>query len=126
MEKASDLYYFIYTSSKLGVDIVLNSLAGDALLESVKLLAYDGCFVELGKTALISGDSLKMLDFIDNKTYRVYDLDRHLRYNPHEVADRSRIILDMMEKVSAINYHLKCTFILGRTYSLAIYGISSQ
>ena len=47
----------------LGVDIVLNSLAGDKLKSSVRALANNGRFLEIGKVDLAMNTPL-------GKTYR--------------------------------------------------------
>jgi hypothetical protein len=45
-------------SPPAGVDVVLNSLAGDKLKASLKLLATDGHFLEIGKFDLTQNSQL--------------------------------------------------------------------
>eukprot|EP01103_Thecamoeba_quadrilineata_P016450 TRINITY_DN5503_c0_g1_i1.p1 TRINITY_DN5503_c0_g1~~TRINITY_DN5503_c0_g1_i1.p1 ORF type:complete len:1988 (-),score=362.33 TRINITY_DN5503_c0_g1_i1:138-5957(-) len=59
-----------------GVDIVLNSLSGDALKKSVTLLAPFGRFLEIGKRDIYSNSKLDMLPFGQNISFFAIDLDR--------------------------------------------------
>ncbi|KAI9339502.1 hypothetical protein DFJ73DRAFT_947975 [Zopfochytrium polystomum] len=52
-----------------GVDVVLNSLAGEALRLSWHCLAEFGRFCEIGKTDLLANTGLDMMPFLDNKSY---------------------------------------------------------
>ncbi|KAJ4142878.1 Highly reducing polyketide synthase alt5 [Fusarium oxysporum] len=52
-----------------GVDVVLNSLAGEALRLSWHCLAKFGRFLEIGKADLFANIGLDMKPFLDNKTY---------------------------------------------------------
>lgn len=59
---------------KKGVDVVLNSLSGDALRASWRCLAHFGRFVEIGKQDLLANGKLEMGPFIHNRTYAAVDL----------------------------------------------------
>ncbi|KAG8159880.1 hypothetical protein KVR01_010517 [Diaporthe batatas] len=52
-----------------GVDVVLNSLAGEALRASWHCLAKFGRFLEIGKADLFANTGLDMRPFLDNKSY---------------------------------------------------------
>ncbi|GIZ43160.1 hypothetical protein CKM354_000639800 [Cercospora kikuchii] len=56
------------TQSK-GVDVVLNSLAGEALRQSWHCLAKFGRFLEIGKADLFANTGLDMQPFLENKSY---------------------------------------------------------
>ncbi|XP_053612449.1 fatty acid synthase-like [Plodia interpunctella] len=58
-----------------GVDLVLNSLAGDKLLASVRCLAEGGRFLEIGKLDLSENTSLGMSIFLKNTTFHGILLD---------------------------------------------------
>ncbi len=64
-----------------GVDIVLNSLAGDAMLASVKCLKPFGRFVELGKRDYVLNTAMGLRPFRRNLTYYGVDLDQLLAAN---------------------------------------------
>ncbi|XP_039755412.1 fatty acid synthase [Pararge aegeria] len=58
-----------------GVDLVLNSLAGDKLLASVRCLAPGGRFLEIGKLDLSNNTALGMAVFLKNTTFHGILLD---------------------------------------------------
>lgn len=57
-----------------GVDVVLNSLAGDSLQASWECIAPFGRFIEIGKTDIMSNSSLPMGIFAKNVTFAAVDL----------------------------------------------------
>ena len=68
-----------------GVDVILNSLAGDALMVSFGLLAPYGRFVEIGKRDIIENRGLPMDVFNRNASFISIDLDRMFLERPNEV-----------------------------------------
>ncbi|KAF5636495.1 polyketide synthase [Fusarium sp. NRRL 52700] len=81
-----------------GVDVVLNSLAGEALRLSWHCLAKFGRFLEIGKADLFANTGLDMKPFLDNKTYvGVNLLDFENNPTPRAVAlwqETARLIHD--------------------------------
>ncbi|CAF0947091.1 unnamed protein product [Adineta steineri] len=57
-----------------GVDVVINSLSGILLQESIKLLADHGHFVEWGKRDVFEKTQLSMFDFRSDCSFHVIDL----------------------------------------------------
>ncbi|CAF4065132.1 unnamed protein product, partial [Adineta steineri] len=57
-----------------GVDVVINSLSGILLQESIKLLADHGHFVEWGKRDVFDKTQLSMFDFRSDCSFHVIDL----------------------------------------------------
>jgi NADPH:quinone reductase-like Zn-dependent oxidoreductase/malonyl CoA-acyl carrier protein transacylase len=57
-----------------GVDVVINSLAGDLLRESWQSLASFGRFIEIGKRDITSNTGLEMSKFEQNCTFSSVDL----------------------------------------------------
>ncbi|TRX89754.1 hypothetical protein FHL15_009344 [Xylaria flabelliformis] len=57
-----------------GVDIVLNSLTGDMLDESFRILSDSGVFVEIGKKDILDRNSLAMEPFDRNISFRSVDM----------------------------------------------------
>ncbi|KAI1083471.1 PKSKA1 [Whalleya microplaca] len=57
-----------------GVDVVLNSLAGDMLNESFRILADGGIMVEIGKKDILDRNSLPMAPFDRNISFRGVDM----------------------------------------------------
>ncbi len=78
-----------------GVDVVLNSLPGDAIEASLKCLAAYGRFVEIGKIDIYADRPIGLAPFQDNLTYAAVDLDRLFRQRP-QVA--SRLMAEIAER----------------------------
>ncbi|RMZ88826.1 hypothetical protein DV736_g3927, partial [Chaetothyriales sp. CBS 134916] len=57
-----------------GVDVVLNSLAGDSLSASWRCIAPFGRFVEIGKKDIYQNKQLSMLPFAKNASFATVDL----------------------------------------------------
>jgi NADPH:quinone reductase-like Zn-dependent oxidoreductase/NADP-dependent 3-hydroxy acid dehydrogenase YdfG/acyl carrier protein len=67
-----------------GVDIVLNSLAGDFIPTSLSVLGAYGRFLEIGKIDIYTNSKLGLLPFQDNLSYFAIDLDRLFRQRPEQ------------------------------------------
>ena len=76
-----------------GVDIVLNSLAGDAISKSLSLLADCGRFIEIGKRDIDQNRKLGLRPFQQNLSFSSVDIDRLLRDRPDFVANQFRHLL---------------------------------
>ncbi len=61
-----------------GVDVVINSIAGEAIYKSVRCLAAYGRFVEIGKTDIYRNSKLGLKPFGNNISYFGVDIDRFL------------------------------------------------
>lgn len=73
-----------------GVDVVLNSLAGEAMRASFRLLRPFGRFVELGKRDFLENTALELRPFVRNLSYFGVDLDELLAHD----AQASRRVLE--------------------------------
>ena len=69
-----------------GVDIVLNSLAGDAIPAGVSTLANGGRFLEIGKRDIYQNARLGLRAFRNNISFFVIDLAQIMRDDPPVVA----------------------------------------
>jgi acyl transferase domain-containing protein/NADPH:quinone reductase-like Zn-dependent oxidoreductase/acyl carrier protein len=76
-----------------GVDVVLNSLAGEALRRSFALLAPHGRFVEIGKTDIYLNHKLDLQPFSRNLSFFSVDIERIFRDRPEHAAELLRRIL---------------------------------
>lgn len=65
-----------------GVDVVLNSLPGEAITKSLSILRAHGRFLEIGKIDIYQNRKIGLLPFQDNLSYHAIDLDRMLRNRP--------------------------------------------
>ncbi len=65
-----------------GVDVVLNSLPGEALRRSWDVLAPYGRFIEIGKRDIENDSALGMRRFDENRSFAAVDVDRLMRERP--------------------------------------------
>ena len=78
-----------------GVDVVLNSLAGDFIDRSFSVLKAGGRFVEIGK-ANIRSEREAAERTGGSVEYFIYDLIPHVAEDPETVAESLREILALM------------------------------
>lgn len=76
-----------------GVDFVLNSLADDKLLASVRCLARGGTFLEIGKFDIMNNTGLGMGAFARETTFRAVFAD-----NLIHMPDERKIIYELIDK----------------------------
>ncbi|KAK0707101.1 hypothetical protein B0T26DRAFT_790998 [Lasiosphaeria miniovina] len=76
-----------------GVDVVLNSLAGEALRESWACLAPFGRFVELGKKDMFGNSGLDMAPFLHNTTFAGVNMGAVFNHN---IPLAARLLADVM------------------------------
>lgn len=65
-----------------GVDLVLNSLAGEAIARGLSILADCGRFLEIGKRDIYQNTRLGLRPFRKNQAFFAIDLDRLMRERP--------------------------------------------
>ncbi|KAL9045613.1 MAG: hypothetical protein Q9214_001371 [Letrouitia sp. 1 TL-2023] len=78
-----------------GVDVVINSLAGDSLVASWECIAKYGRFIEIGKRDIMANASLPMLPFGKNASFMGFDTSCWNEEKPAEVRRDAKIILDL-------------------------------
>ena len=71
-----------YTTKNKGLDVIINSLAGDAFYQSFSLLGPYGRFVEIGKKDIAENNALLLNAFNRNLTFSAVDIDRMLKERP--------------------------------------------
>ncbi|KAI2628557.1 hypothetical protein GGR54DRAFT_636275 [Hypoxylon sp. NC1633] len=81
-----------------GVDVVLNSLSGEALSESLRILAPLGRFVEIGKRDIHTFQNLPMQPFVRNVSYHAVNTKSVEHYNP---AHMREIVLELEGMLAA-------------------------
>jgi myxalamid-type polyketide synthase MxaB len=77
----------LHATGRRGVDVVLNSLPGDAIPKSLALLAPYGRFLEIGKTDIYQNRLVGLLPFQNSLSYFAIDLDRMLRDRAEELRE---------------------------------------
>ncbi|HYX18244.1 MAG TPA: SDR family NAD(P)-dependent oxidoreductase [Nostoc sp.] len=80
-----------------GVDIVLNSLAGDAIPKSISVLAAYGRFLEIGKQDIYGNSKLGLRPFRNNLSFFAVDVDRLLRDRPDFTGSLFREVMQYFE-----------------------------
>jgi NADPH:quinone reductase-like Zn-dependent oxidoreductase len=83
-----------------GVDVVLNSLAGDLLRETWECLAPFGRFVEIGKADITKNTRLDMLPFEYNVSFASVDLTKVAAHRPKLMKRLLDNVTDLMAKES--------------------------
>jgi NADPH:quinone reductase-like Zn-dependent oxidoreductase/malonyl CoA-acyl carrier protein transacylase/acyl carrier protein len=76
-----------------GVDVVLNSLSGDAIYKGLSILREYGRFLEIGKRDIYQNHRLGMRPFRKNLSFTAIDLDRGIRDRPELF---SRLLREVM------------------------------
>jgi 1-acyl-sn-glycerol-3-phosphate acyltransferase len=76
-----------------GVDVVLNSLAGEAIERGIETLAPHGRFVEIGKRDVYDDHRLGLLAFRKNLSYFALDIDRMGAERPELVGELLREVM---------------------------------
>ena len=69
-----------------GVDVVLNSLSGEAISKGLSVLGDYGRFLEIGKRDIYMNSRLGMRPFKKNLSFIAIDLDRAMRQKPAVIA----------------------------------------
>jgi acyl transferase domain-containing protein/NADPH:quinone reductase-like Zn-dependent oxidoreductase/acyl carrier protein len=80
-----------------GVDVVLNSVAGDAMRAALRLVKPFGRFVELGKRDFYENTRLGLRPFVKNITYVGADIDQLLAHDPQAVRRMVGVIMVLFE-----------------------------
>ena len=77
-----------------GVDVVLNSLSGEAIRKGISCLAPRGRFLEIGKRDLFQNTKLGLRPFRNNLAFFAIDLAQILRDSPGSVQAMLREVMD--------------------------------
>lgn len=81
----------------VGVDVVLNSLAGDMMRETWNCVAHFGRFVEIGKRDITSNTRLEMAKFSHNATFSSLDLTVLAAERPAHMAQVLEAVMTLFE-----------------------------
>ena len=79
-----------------GVDVILNSLSGEAIRRGVQILAPGGRFVELGKKDVYADAQLGLASLAKSASFAVVDLDLNLRLQPRRYG---RLLQDILGRL---------------------------
>ncbi len=76
-----------------GVDVVLNSLPGEAIRAGMQILAPGGRFIELGKKDVFADTSIGLAALARSASFSVVDIDLNLRLQPKRYREYLEEIL---------------------------------
>jgi acyl transferase domain-containing protein len=80
-----------------GVDVVLNSLAGDAIPKSISTLRAYGRFLEIGKRDIYQNSKLQLRPFRKNLSFFAIDLGRLFQERPAMAGQLLRDVMKLMD-----------------------------
>ena len=80
-----------------GVDVVLNSLPGEAIKAGLSVLRVGGRFLEIGKRDIYADVSLGLEPFKNNLAFFAIDLDQLLRQQPERIGQMLRELMAQFE-----------------------------
>lgn len=78
-----------------GVDLVLNSLAGDAIPKGLSVLAPGGRFLEIGKRDIYANSAIGLRPFRNNLSLFVIDMGQLMATQPHTVQSLLHTIMKL-------------------------------
>lgn len=93
-----------------GVDVVMNSLAGEFLRVSWECIAPYGRFVELGQRDITINSRVEMTPFSRNASFTAFNLGYMVQYNPEVANDVFARVLHLFAQgvQSRDRRHLRC------------------
>jgi len=80
-----------------GVDVVVNSLAGEGLRKSWECLAPYGRFIEVGKKDILGNSGLDMRPFLMNTLFAGVNLEQMMSHDPQRGADLVEKVLRLFQ-----------------------------
>ncbi|MEM0926372.1 MAG: SDR family NAD(P)-dependent oxidoreductase, partial [Planctomycetota bacterium] len=80
-----------------GVDVVLNSLPGEAITKGLSVLRTGGRFLEIGKRDIYADTPLGLEPFRNNLAFFAIDLDQLIRETPQRIGDHLRDLAQRFE-----------------------------
>ncbi|KAL8668761.1 MAG: hypothetical protein Q9168_006619 [Polycauliona sp. 1 TL-2023] len=81
-----------------GVDVVINSLAGEALSASWECVAPQGRFVNIGKKDLSGYSKLSVTPFANNAAFIGFDMSTFYKERPGQAKKDLEMLMDMFAK----------------------------
>ena len=81
-----------------GVDVALNSLAGEQLSATWQCMAPFGRFVEIGKRDITSNSNLEMARFEQNVSFTAVDLTALVQHKPELLQEVFKEVMDLFQQ----------------------------
>lgn len=83
-----------------GVDVVLNSLSGEAISKGLEILRPGGRFVELGKRDIYADSRLGLLPFRNGLSFTAVDIDRMISERHPAVRSGLESVVQLLEQAA--------------------------
>nr|POE88317.1 reducing polyketide synthase fub1 [Quercus suber] len=84
------------STNSLGVDVVINSLAGEALRKTWTCIKDFGRFIELGKKDILANTGLEMMPFLRNVIFAGVNLEHVFRTSKDHLAKITSQVFDLV------------------------------
>ncbi|MBB5156453.1 SDR family NAD(P)-dependent oxidoreductase [Saccharopolyspora phatthalungensis] len=81
-----------------GVDVILNSLPGEMIHDSLRLLRTFGRFVELGKPGSVADHAVRLASAQQAMSFHSFDYDQMMALEPEHVRSCMREVADLYER----------------------------
>jgi len=81
-----------------GVDVVINTLSGDAIQKGLNCLAEGGRYIEIAMTALKSARNINLSVLSDNQSFYSVDLRKLGLNRPDTLAEYHRELMELVER----------------------------
>lgn len=85
-------------TQNVGVDVVINTLPGDAIQKGMNCLAPGGRYIEIAMTALKSAKSIDLSVLSANQSFFSIDMGRLGLEKPHKIAEYRQEMLDLYQQ----------------------------
>jgi len=85
-------------SGNYGVDVVINTLSGDAIQKGIDILAPGGRYLEIAMTGLKTSTHIDLSKMVDNQTFYSIDLRRLLLKQPEKVEQYLEIMVRYLQE----------------------------
>lgn len=81
-----------------GVDVVINTLSGDAIQKGIDVLAPEGRYLEIAMAGLRSARNIDLSHMVENQSFHSVDLFRLLKGNPEKARELFDVTVRYLEQ----------------------------
>ncbi|CAF1068403.1 unnamed protein product [Adineta ricciae] len=81
-----------------GVDVIINSLSGSLLQASIKLLSFQGHFVQWGKKDVFDKSHVSMFDLRNDCTFHLIDINTLFVHRPNEFHTLINEVMELIRR----------------------------
>ena len=85
-------------TDRTGVDVVINTLSGDAIQKGIDILAPGGRYMDIAMLGLRSANQIDLSRMTDNQSFYSIDLSRALKHDYHKIRELQKVMVEYLEK----------------------------